>query len=828
MKTTITQHAFTTGIVGDNLAGRTDIRQLESGVKKAINVLPLEQGPLVGRTGTEFVAETKYSDKKTRLVPFRFSVDEAVTIEMGDYYIRFFINGAPVTSGGASYEIETPYSEDVIDSLSFSGIADLLLIAGGGIPPVTIARYSNTDWRLTTPLMCNGPFLTVNTDISKRLYLVGTLTAGEQIEIVGDLSEAVTGLTLDQFIGRLLLIQVPTTNLADGGYAFIQISARLSTTYTLGVMLNTPDALLPTAETSISAKLKATTGLSTWRLGAFSPQGQTASFLAYTIGSSSFARIFLYSATVSAALGTIAFISDISVVSEATGLVTDGHYFTGAYLGPGHVCLLYSVVAGTPTLIAQATGPTNWEWETGTPPAGAYGKQGTYAFDIFVDYYSTAKPYYGTGTHAKPTYWGTEWPSIVALHQERKIYANSPLQPETLWLSEVADYDSFMPVNDKNEVLDDSGFSYSLSGGDINKVVWILSATRLIIGTSGDEFVAETANTSEPITPTGVAFTRQSSRGSIDNQQALLVGNTAVYVQRLGSIVRGLIYDVASDKYKSLDLTKLADKILSEAGGASKSSYSPEPSSVIYFVTANKTLATLTYEQDDDVLAWAQIVLGGTNVEVSSVCIVPSSDNSFYDKYFLASRTINGSTKQYIERLTPSYTDRNYWCYLDCSLAYHNDAVAISTATGLDHLIGESVAVMADGEYIGLKVVSGTGTVALGAEYNHVVIGYPYQTTVQLLPVEAVNNESGSTYGKQKRTLGLSLQLLDTLDVSVGITADTLDAVVLDSDTELNTGVYPVLVEEGFNLRGGDLYLVHDKPYPFTLLTVTREVEFRG
>jgi len=96
-KLNITQHAFTSGQASGSVEGRTDVQLLQSAAKIIINGTPIEQGPIVGRTGTEFIGEVKYRYKTTVLEEFIFARNEALVIEIGDYYFRFYVNGGLVT-----------------------------------------------------------------------------------------------------------------------------------------------------------------------------------------------------------------------------------------------------------------------------------------------------------------------------------------------------------------------------------------------------------------------------------------------------------------------------------------------------------------------------------------------------------------------------------------------------------------------------------------------------------------------------------------------------------------------------------------------------------
>ncbi len=80
------------------LSARVDFAKYNNGVKTLENFLPLPHGGVTRRPGTLFVAEVKDSSKKTRLIPFQFSITQAYIIEMGTLYMRVHTLNGQLTS----------------------------------------------------------------------------------------------------------------------------------------------------------------------------------------------------------------------------------------------------------------------------------------------------------------------------------------------------------------------------------------------------------------------------------------------------------------------------------------------------------------------------------------------------------------------------------------------------------------------------------------------------------------------------------------------------------------------------------------------------------
>lgn len=97
-RTVVAQFSFGTGEVTPSLYGRVDIAKYGQGMKSLLNYLPEPEGGVNRRPGTRYVATVKDSAKRTRLLPFQFSVSQAYILELGDLYIRFHKNSAPLLS----------------------------------------------------------------------------------------------------------------------------------------------------------------------------------------------------------------------------------------------------------------------------------------------------------------------------------------------------------------------------------------------------------------------------------------------------------------------------------------------------------------------------------------------------------------------------------------------------------------------------------------------------------------------------------------------------------------------------------------------------------
>lgn len=155
---------FNTGEISPHLAARSDFEKYHAAFERLENFQVLPQGPITRRIGTRYVAETKTSSKKSRLVKFQFNVTDTYVLEIGDYYIRFYKGTAQL---GAPYEIATPYGEGDIWGLDIgSQSADVLYVFHDDHRPRKLSRTGDTAWTLSKINFKPPPSYIDNTDIN--------------------------------------------------------------------------------------------------------------------------------------------------------------------------------------------------------------------------------------------------------------------------------------------------------------------------------------------------------------------------------------------------------------------------------------------------------------------------------------------------------------------------------------------------------------------------------------------------------------------------------------------------------------------------------------
>jgi len=412
-----------------------------------------------------------------------------------------------------------------------------------------------------------------------------------------------------------------------------------------------------------------------------------------------------------------------------------------------------------------------------------------------------------------------KYPSCVTFFEQRLVFAGSNDNPQTLWFSKSADLENFTTGSNDTDAM-----VYTIASNKVNAIRYITAQRSLILGTVGGEFVVSASGTTQPITPTNVQIQRQSSYGAA-NIDAVQIENVTMFVQRAKRKIRELVYNLNIDQYQAQDMTLLAEHITE--GGITEMAYQQEPDSVLWCVRSDGTLLGFTYARAEEVVGWHRHVIGGAfssgNAVVESVASIPTDANED-ELYVIVKRTINGTTRRYVEYLTlfDYGTDQTDAFYVDSGLTYSGSAATV--ITGLDHLEGQSVTILADGSTHPNKTVSG-GAITLERSSTKVHVGLGYTSLLQTMRVEA-KGEEATSQSKTKRINEVTLRLHESVGVEVGSSLSDMEripfrssAAAMSSAVPLFTGDKQVEFRDDFN-TDGFVYVRQTQPLPLTVISI--------
>lgn len=402
-------------------------------------------------------------------------------------------------------------------------------------------------------------------------------------------------------------------------------------------------------------------------------------------------------------------------------------------------------------------------------------------------------------------------------------YTRAPGNGATIWFSGVGDYEDFAAgTNDNN--------SFSVELPTQNKVVWIEALEVLMAGTGGDEWKVGSNNLDTPVTPTNFTIRQQTDFGG-KQLQPIKINEAILFVDFVGRKLREMTFSEDKQKYVAPDLTSLSEHITSS--GVIDMAVQKNPDSIVWCVLDDGSLISMTYERDQNVIAWAKHPIGGTSVEVQSVAVIPASTED--EVWITVSRTINSASAIYVEKMASrTFTDINDAFFVDSGITDTNSP-ASATITGLTHLVGESVVVLGDGvEYTPTAVVNGSGEVTISTAVSTAQVGL--SNTYKLQPMRLdVSGPGGTTHGSIKKFPELVVSFLNTQAARYGDSASDLYEIDFSDErwvdngkiTGLFTGDVVVAFDGGFNVD--DPILISDNgAMPCTIRAIVARIEKTG
>ena len=403
----------------------------------------------------------------------------------------------------------------------------------------------------------------------------------------------------------------------------------------------------------------------------------------------------------------------------------------------------------------------------------------------------------------------TGHPTCVTFFEQRLVFAGTVDQPQTVFFSKSGDYEN-MDENRGGTVADDDAIIYTIASNQVNAIRFMTATRTLIIGTAGGEFTVSGGGTDIAITPTNILIKKQSNHGAA-NLDAVAAGNATLFVQRAKRKLRELAYNFDVDGYLAPDMTILAEHI--SEGGITQMAYQQEPNSILWLVRGDGQLIGFTYQRDQQVTAWHRHIFGGSfgsgNAVCESVAVIPT-DDSEYQVWVIIKRTIDGSTVRYVEYMNNfdfDETDDTSFNFLDSQLAY--DGSATTTISGLDHLEGQTVSVLADGATHPDKTVS-SGSITLDRSSEKVKVGLAYTSLLQTMRLD-VGSQDGTAQGRTKRIFDVTIRMYESVGVEVGPDLNNMERIPFRSSANpMNQGIAVFTGDKEVEFRGNSTFTFND------------------
>lgn len=726
--TRLTQKSFTGGELSPSLYARNDLAKYSNGLKKLLNGFVRAEGCVSNRAGLEYVCEAKDSSKPVRIIPFSFNTEQTYIIELGDKYARFVKDNGQIvypdnygwTYKGTYTHIEngTEDISDVYDGGDYKNASNIDVVDGGSSTLVYSDildggdiedffsyykyRLSNGDEIYTSSTIALGVICYSDVDF-KNIY-EGGISSQKSKGIITSINYSQQKIGIDEVSADVALQGTP-----------VEIEMPYNKDDLFKIKYGQNADVLTICHNNYTAKELSRYNHYDWRLNDIisSPQIEPPTNLNATWTGDKKSNTTTYTYVVTAVK------NETYEESERSQEVSQTGHLESFWTTSEKMTITWEAVENAV------------EYNIYRSVNGIFGYVGTSTNTEFTD--NKIEPdLTSTAPITRDPFENNNNPACVNYFQQRKLFGCLKNAPQTMVTSQTGTDNNFnisRPLNASDSI------TIRLSEREVNEIRHLIGLNDLIVLTSGAEWKLQGSDgTFSAASPP--LCVPQSYYGC-SHVQPCVSGNMVLFVQAGGSVVRDLGYEYVSNSYNGDELTIFASHLF-ENKQVVDMAYSKEPYRILWCVMSDGTVNALTYNKKQEVAGWHKHTTDGY---FESVAVVREG---FEDvAYFVVRREINGQTKRFIERMHSRLIDNaEDGFFVDCGLEaeFVNEVTHIS---GLSHLEGKNVMVLADGGVYETKVKNGAINLEIPAK--KIKVGLPYTFELETLNIEGEN-----THGLKK------------------------------------------------------------------------------
>jgi hypothetical protein len=845
---------FTGGEVSPRLDGRNDLTKYSSSCKTLENFIIYPHGAAARRSGTTFVAEVASSANKTRLIPFEFSTTQTYMLEFSNLKIRVYKDNGSVLEGDKTITAITQANPAVVTSNShgYSNGDEILITAVVGMTQLNSKRFLVANVTTNTFELTNKDG--VDTDSTAFTAYVSGGTANKVFEIT-------TPYTTAQLFDIKFAQSADVMYITHPAHEVAKLSRTGHTAWTLTDVVftkgpfqdsNTTTTTLTPASASVGSGVNITASSVT---GINSGSG----FLSTDVGR----QIYFNDgyATITAITSTTVVVVDITIAFTNTNAITAWQ------LGS------FSDTTGHPSCVSFFEQRLVFAGTTNQPQTIFFSKSGDYenmdaniggtvADDDAIIYtiasnqvnairfmtatrtliLGTAGGEFtvsggGTDSAVTPT-------NILIKKQSNHGAANVDaiavgnatlfLQRAKRKVRELAynfDVDGYIApdMTILAEHITESGLTQMSYQQEPNQIIW---------GVRDDgELVGLTYQREQQVT----AWHRHIFGGivnvpiiTVTDYANIVTGTRIVFQKSDGTLVTltATTGTASAQEFKietSNDVTAAnLNASINTANTASGTGITSSVASNVLTITevTPTGLAYLVIKSFDTTRLTA---VSQTKAECESVAVIPT-DNSEYQTWVIVKRTINGITRRYVEYINTfdfTETDNTTFNFLDSALSY--SGAAATTISGLNHLEGQTVHILADGATHPTKIVS-SGSITLDRASTDVKIGLGYNSILQTMRLDA-GSQNGTSQAKTKRIYEITIRLYESIGVEVGENLNNMERIPFRTSADvMDQGLPPFTGDKTVEFRGnyetdGFIFVRQTQPLPLTVLSLYPDLQ---
>lgn len=472
------------------------------------------------------------------------------------------------------------------------------------------------------------------------------------------------------------------------------------------------------------------------------------------------------------------------------------------------------------------------------------------------------------------------WPRCACRFQQRLLFAGTDNAPSTVFGSKPGAYFNFSYTIPAQH---DDSYEHDLYTEGLQYIKYMLPVSAgLMLFTDGGIYTMTGDSSGLSVTALRVQVSPQMSLGA-EAVEPIVVDNDILFVQAKGLAVRALRYNPVSASYSAEDLTLLAGHLL-QTYGIRDWVYAAEPFRQIVAVREDGQLLLLTYLPGQKLFAWSRAVTDGEYWTIASV-----REDGVDQLYVGTRRLVNGRVVWLQEVFDKRNWNTVRAAFaLDCGLSRVGetqtvDLVAqsdgsfsttasvsvgdlivadgarievtglgvgnvlaepfggwpievsgwelfrgkVTSVSGLEHLEGKEVAILADGNVLARRTVV-DGTVNLDVPAWEVRAGLPFTARLQSMPIDIVQP---AVQSRKRRHFQVAAMVEASRGLFVGSSFDNMTEVkermlvTAGQAQDLYTGFRQAIIHGRWEPTTAACVEVRD-PLPATILGLVVDVVF--
>lgn len=280
-------------------------------------------------------------------------------------------------------------------------------------------------------------------------------------------------------------------------------------------------------------------------------------------------------------------------------------------------------------------------------------------------------------------------PGCVSYYQQRRVYASTQNNPDTIYMSQnglYLNFDTHFPVIDSDAI---TATPWSVVVDGVQWMVNMPGGLVVLTGTNAWQLTGTGGSSLNPvaITPTSEQAQPQAYNGCSPTIRPINVDYQILFVESKGSIYREFLYQIFQNNYAGTDLTELSSHLFTGYQIADHC-WAQEPYKMLWSVRNDGILLSMTYVKDEGVNAWARHDTQGQFVAIASITELPVDA-----VYAVVERVTPQGTAYFVERFDNRLWQDidDTWC-VDAGLSlghtYPEATLTIASSTGLGSLTG--------------------------------------------------------------------------------------------------------------------------------------------